>query len=91
MKLSDKFYNIATSVRFIQLLVVAILQVLVVLEIIDSVQGEALTQIIQALLLGSTALGTADSIAQKSATVMVEVPPAVGLTAEEMELINNLK
>lgn len=92
MTLSQKIINIVTSIRFVQLLVVAFLQVLVVFEIIDSAQGEALTQIVQALLLTSTAIGTVDSVATKaSATRVVEVPAAVDLTAEEVELLNNLK
>ena len=92
MNLSQKIINIVTSIRFIQLLIVAFLQSLVVLEIIDSVQGEALTQIVQFLLIGSTALGTADSLVTKaSATVVVESPAAADLTAEEVELLNNLK
>lgn len=79
--MKDKILTVFTSVRFLQLVVVATLQVLVVFNVIDSSQGEALTQIIQTLLLGSVAIGTLDSVAQKSATPAVAVKDS-SLTVE---------
>lgn len=79
-----KIKSIFGSVRFWQLAVIAAIQVLVVLDVINTNQGEQLALIVQGLLAASVTVGTADSIAVKSAptTVLVEAP--VASTIEEL-------
>lgn len=87
MTLSAKVKNLFTSIRFIQLVVVAVLQVLVVMNIIDSVQGEALTQVIQALILGSVTIGTIDSAATKaSSTNIAATNPQVEVKDSQIDV-----
>lgn len=72
----NKITDILGSVRFLQLLVAAVLQSLVLFEIINGAQAEGLIDIISTLLVGSVAVGTLDSVAVKSApkTVIIEAP-----------------
>lgn len=92
MTFSQKLFNVVTSVRFFQIFVVAVLQALVVFKVIDGAQGEALTQIIQTLLLGSVVIGSADSIATKSANVVTVAPTETATTEGEIQdLLTKLK
>lgn len=56
----NKIIEIVSSTRFIQLLIVAFLQSLVLFNVITSDQGEGLTNIISALLIGSVTIRTID-------------------------------
>lgn len=56
----NKYIQILTSTRFLQLLTVAVLQALVLFNVISSEQGEGLIDIISALLVGSVAIRTID-------------------------------
>ncbi len=52
--------DIFTSHRFWLLVATAVLQALVVVKVIDGLQAEGLTQIVQALLLGIVGIRTID-------------------------------
>lgn len=65
MTLKEKLYAIFGSIRFWQLAVIAILQILVILNVLDGAQAEAIVRIIQGLIGGSVVIGTIDSTAVK--------------------------
>jgi hypothetical protein len=56
----NKYISVFTSPRFLQLLLVAVLQSLVVFNLITSEQGEGLINILSALFVGSVAIRTID-------------------------------
>lgn len=55
-----KLLTIFSSARFIQLLIIAILQSLVLFNVIDTAQGAGLTNIISTLFGASVVIGTLD-------------------------------
>jgi len=58
--MATKFKEIITSTRFIQLFIVSVIQSLVLFNVVTSVQGEGLINIISALLIGSVTIRTVD-------------------------------
>jgi len=52
------------SPRFWGLIAVGILQALVLFNVIDSVQGEGLTSIVQAIIVGAVAIRTIDKASE---------------------------
>lgn len=76
--MKNKIVQLVTSVRFLQLVVVAVLQSLVLFSIISTEQGEGLINIISALLVGSVGIGTIDKFsAAKSGATTVSIPKNV--------------
>lgn len=68
--------TILTSPRFWLLLVTALLQVLVIVKIIDTDQGQQLIQTLQVFILGIVAIRTIDKQAENKSDVTTVSMPA---------------
>lgn len=78
MTIKDKVIALLSSIRFLQLVVVAVIQALVLFSVISTDQGTGLANIISALLVGSVGLGTIDRFsAAKATTTTVTIPSGV--------------
>lgn len=70
--------NIYTSPRFWLIIVIATLQSLVVFQVINGVQQEALVQIIQAVIAGIVTVRTVDKVGEsKTGVTTVSMPENV--------------
>jgi len=63
--MKDKIIAIVTSVRFIQVLLIGIIETLMLFGVVDGAQAEGLARIIEGILGASVTIGSADSIATK--------------------------
>lgn len=72
--MTTKLKNLFSSIRFWQLLVVAIIQTLVVLNLIDSEQGVAVANIFSIFLGAVVTIGTVD---KRSSNTTVSIPSNV--------------
>lgn len=83
----QKFIDIFSSARFVQLFVVAILQALVLFRVIDTEQGTGLINIISALFAGSVVIGTVDRASEnKVAAAIITAEAIASVPTKEVPL-----
>ena len=58
--------SLLTSPRFLGIFIIAVLQGLVLFNVIDSVQGEGLIVIVQSVIAGAVVVRTVDRVGDKS-------------------------
>lgn len=80
--MQEKIATLFSSPRFIGLVIVGGLQALVLFNVITSVQGEGLIQIIQSVIAGAVVIKTVDRASEKVAgasanTTTVSIPKNV--------------